>query len=140
MNLPASSIQPDPQGSGLLDAPQMEIYDRIIMAAMQDSSDLSAAIRKLSAVPVEERYISRVIAALDFAFGDFDSACIKLDVDTLPMGEIDRLGKILETRSAQFCILMREFFGPDYMRILMSAAMEHATVPAEESSQERGAT
>jgi hypothetical protein len=136
INLPVSSIKPDPEGSGLLDAHQMAIYDRIIMAAMQNRPDLSAAIRELAAVPVEERYSSRLVSALGFAFGDFDSACVRFDVDTLPSAEIDRLEEQLEMRASQFCILMREVFGSTYMKILMSAAVERAVAPPDDS--ERG--
>jgi hypothetical protein len=122
-NIPLSQLKPDPEGAGMLDAPQTQIYDRIIMAAMQ-GQDPSAAIRELTAVPVEERYISRVIAALGFAFGDFDSACVRMDLDTLPPAEIERLTALLAGRSTQFCILMREFFGSEQMKAIISAAAE----------------
>jgi len=119
----------------MLDASEMQIYDEIIMAAMQ-GRDSSEAIRRLAAVPVEERYTSRVIAALGFAFGDFDSVCIRLDLDTLPDAEIDRMAALLETTSAQFCILMREFFGPTQMRRIMSENIERAAATEDDSGIE----
>src|SRR5258708_619901 len=119
-NIPVSQLKPDPEGAGMLDAPQMQIYDRIITAVMH-GQDPAASIRELTAVPVEERYISRVIAALGFAFGDFDSACVRMDLDTLLTAEIERLTGLLAGRSTQFCILMREFFGSEQMKAMISA-------------------
>jgi hypothetical protein len=127
-NIPVSSLVPDPEGAGMLEAPGMQVYDRIIMAAMESSdfpdARLSTALRELSAVPVQDRYVSRVVAALGFAFGDFDSACIKLDLDTLPFSETDRLEGLMEQRSIQFWILMRTFFGSERAKALISAALE----------------
>lgn len=114
---------PDPEGSGMLDAPQMQIYDEIIMAAMK-GLDTAEGIGRLKALPVEERYISRIIAALGFAFGDFDTACVRMDLDTLSANELDRIIKLLNMRSAQFCMLMAAVFGPDRMRVIMSDAIE----------------
>jgi hypothetical protein len=121
--LPMSTVKPDPEGAGLLDAHQMQIYDEIIMTAMK-GSDLSEAIQRLRAVPVEQRYISRIIAALGFVFGDFDGACVRLDLDTLPSDELDRITTLLHIMSAQFCMLVAAVFGPDLMRTIMSDAME----------------
>jgi hypothetical protein len=127
IDLPISSLKPDPEGAGLLDAPQMQIYDRILMAAMKNQdSALAAAVRELSAVPVEERYISRIIAALGFAFGDFDSACVRLDLETLPDLEVERMAQLVEARTIQFCILSSTFFGEKKMQELITDAIEGA--------------
>jgi hypothetical protein len=126
-NLPFSTIHADPEGAGLLDAPEMKIYDRIIMAAMQDhDSELSATLKELETVPIELRYVSRIIAALAFAFGDFDSACVKFDLLTLPGKEQDRMAGIVEARAAQFCILLREFFGVEGMKNIFLRAIDQA--------------
>jgi len=78
MSPKSSPIQ---NGADLLNAPQMAIYDQIIIAGMQGyGPEFSAALRKLCALPVQERYIWRVISGLGFAFGDFDSACVRLDL------------------------------------------------------------
>jgi len=42
---------------------------------------------------------------------------------------------LLETRSVQFCILMREFLGNTYMRSIMAAAIDRATTTAAENSK-----
>jgi hypothetical protein len=133
---PISSLKPDPEGSGIFDAPQMQIYDEIIMATMQ-GLDPSETIQRLVAVPVEERYTSRIIAALGFAFGDFDSACVRIDLDTLPAAEVERMEALIEMRSAQFCILLREFVGSKLMKTIISEAIERAAVTPEDNPSER---
>ncbi len=126
-NLSISSLKPDPEGAGLLDAPQMQIYDRILMAAQTNhDSELATAVRELAAVAVEERYISRIVAALGFAFGDFDSACVKLDLQTLPEEERERLAQLTATRAIQFCMLLSTLFGKERMQRILTEAMEHA--------------
>jgi hypothetical protein len=126
-SIPPSSIKPDPQGSGLLEATQMAIYDEIILAAMKGySPEFSAAFRKLDALPLEKRYLWHVVSGLGFAFGDFDSACIRLDLGSLPSAQVDAMRDTMESRAIQFCILMREFFGEDRMKHMMTQAIERA--------------
>jgi hypothetical protein len=134
-NLPLSTIHPDPEGAGLLNAPEMKIYDRIIMWVMQDrASEVAAALRELEGVPVEQRYVSRVIGALAFAFGDFDSTCIKFDLLTLPSKDRDSMDEILEVRAAQFCLLAREFFGVERMKTILLRVIDHAASSAVDAS------
>ena len=126
-DLPLSNLMPDPEAAGLLGAPQMQIYDRILMAAMKNQdSELAAAVRELAAVPIEERYISRILAALGFAFGDFDSACVRLDLETLPEAEWERVAQVLEMRTIQFCILLNTVLGEKRTQRLLTDAMNHA--------------
>lgn len=133
MDLPVSSIESDTEGSGLLNSPDMEVYDRFILAGMK-GQDISSAIRAISMLPPEQRYVSRIISALGFAFADFDSVCIRIDLDTMPSTEIDRMKEVLETRTIQFCILVREFFGPEALAAIMSAAAEQAAQMSPRSS------
>lgn len=139
INLPLSNLKPNPEGASLPDTPQMEIYDRIIKAAMQGySPEFSAALRSLDALPFEQRYVWRVISALGVAFGDFDSACIRLDLDSLPGAQVDRMTEEMETRAVQFCILMREFFGEQWMRNIMAAAIDRAAKRPDRPKGDKG--
>ena len=86
----------------------MDVYDQIIKADMQ-GSDVRPALQELAMRPPEDRYISRIVAALGFAFGDLDSRCIGFDLETLPIADLERIRKLLEIRAAQFCMLLRKF-------------------------------
>jgi hypothetical protein len=133
--IPLDKFKIDPEAAALLDAPQMAIYDRILMAAMQNRDEaLRAALRDLSAIPLSQRYVWGIISALGFAFGDFDSACIKLDLDTLPFKKTDKMREVIEFRAAQFCILMREFFGDEGMKIIMYRAIDNASAQPQQTN------
>lgn len=134
--IPIDKFKIDPEAAGLLNAPEMAIYDRILMAAMQDrDSELRAALRDLAAIPLSKRYVWRIFSALGFAFGDFDSACVKLDLDSLSFEKTDKMREVMEFRAAQFCILMATFFGDDGMKIILSRAIDNASAPPEQTSK-----
>jgi hypothetical protein len=51
--IPLDKFKIDPEATGLLDASQMAIYDRILLAAMQNrDQELRAALRDLAAIPL----------------------------------------------------------------------------------------
>lgn len=124
-HIPAANLNPDPEGRGLLDAAEMQVYDRVLMAAMADrKAEFSAAVRDLRALPLESRYLWRIISALGFVFGDFDSACVRIDLQTLPDKETDRLCQLTRERGIQFLIWLREMLGQTGAQELLAQFMD----------------
>ena len=103
----------------------MDIYDQIIKADMQGSV-VRPALQELAMRPPEDRYISRIVAALGFAFGDLDSRCVGFDLETLPAIELERIRKLLKIRATQFCMLLREVLGAQPAERLLSRVAESA--------------
>jgi hypothetical protein len=137
-NLPTSDLRPDPTGASLLDAPEMQVYDRILMAEITGrKQELLAGLRELESIPTAHRYISRIIAAFEFAFGDFDSACIRFDLMSLPTKEHDRINEALRFRVPQFCLLLREFFGVEEMQYILQRSIKLCSESPAEASKKR---
>jgi len=138
--VPFSTIHADPEGTGLLDASEMKIYDRILMAEITDrKQELLVGLKELENIPIAQRYISRIIAAFDFAFGDFDSACIRFDLMTLPAKERDRMDEAIRFRTTQFCIMLRELFGVEEMQHILQVTMKLCSESPADASTKRPA-
>jgi hypothetical protein len=43
--------------------------------------------------------------------------------------------EVMEFRAAQFCILIREFFGDEWMKIILSRAIDNASTASEQANQ-----
>ena len=81
---------------------------------------------------VHRGYVSRIFAALGFAFGDFDSVCVRFDIEFLPESELKHLAELAQIRAIPFCILIRTLFG-DKMPEIMTTAINRAADSAQDA-------
>ena len=109
--------------SNLWGPPQeMEPYCRYLMAAMM-GKDVAAELEAIRQLPLEKRYLWRVISALKWGFADFDTANVAVDKLTLDPGDFAQVMDLLKLRPIQFCLLMASLIGPEQMERTMLQAI-----------------
>jgi hypothetical protein len=119
-------IEITPLARSLMDLPGAEPYLAYIECVLL-GTDSKVALQKIRALPFEDRYTSRIVGALAFAFADFDSMCIEADkLITTPSERDVLLGSNFKLRPFQFCIFLRALLGPKEMERIMNDAIELA--------------
>src|SRR5664279_1724664 len=100
-NLPIKDIKTEPGADELIRSEKMKPYLALIKANMggQDTQPYLAA---LAAIPLEERYVWRVISALKWGFCDFDSQSARADLYTLSEKDLEIVVEPLAIRAIQF--------------------------------------
>lgn len=102
-----------------------DIYEDWITVGL--GSDSEEILERLSKVPLEDRYVWRVLAGLEFAFDDFNPSFLEADVHSLgSLEQGQRVFDHLRRRPLQFCQLMAAILGPDLMAKVISEAIEQA--------------
>jgi hypothetical protein len=89
----------------------------------QDTQPYLAA---LAALPLEDRYVWRVISALKLAFCDLDTQSARADLHTLSERDIEAVAEPLAVRAIQFCLFVRALVGQDAMNQIMQQALKLA--------------
>ena len=102
-------------------------YVQYIMARMQGQSGENE-LEKIRALPLEKRYTWRIASALRWAFADFESMNITVDLDTLCQENRKRLVTLahMPVRAIQFCGYAKSLIGYEAMEQLMADAIKAA--------------
>jgi hypothetical protein len=103
----------------------MALY-RTAVAAILGHQDPTEAIEAVSELPIEKRYIWRIVSALHVAFDDYDSICVQIDRETLTEEQRAQIAKLLEARPTQFCLMLAAFLGVERMERIMRDAVSLA--------------
>lgn len=93
-------FQNEPVAESLAQSENIKPYIEILGAMMggENTDSLMALMRE---IPLERRYIWRIVSALKWGLADFDSATVKIDRDTLPSEKVAEIIKELESRAMQ---------------------------------------
>ena len=118
-------LKTEPGAEELAQSPVMEPYVRLATAAIQ-GQDLKAALDEIAALPLEKRYVWRVVSALKWAFTDYDSLGIAADRETLSPEDRIKVTDFLEFRPVQFCLFLKSLLGDGEMERMMTSAIAHA--------------
>lgn len=102
--------------------------------AVMGGKDTRPAIEKLTALPLEERYVWRVASALKWAFADLETLSVEADRQTLSAEDRERLVELLQHRPLQFCLFLSALFGQKQMEMLMVSAIKNARMVAAQAS------
>lgn len=81
--IPLSQIETDPVSDMLVESESLKPYIDHYCALMQ-GGDSNKTLGVIAALPVEKRYLSRVIECLDWALADYDSSTVSLDMPYMP--------------------------------------------------------
>ena len=127
--LPISEIHSEAGAQDLVRSERMKPYLAFLKAQIggQDTEPYLAA---LAALPLEERYVWRVISALKWAFCDLDTENAIADVRTLSEDDLKKVLEPLSLRAIQFCLFVNALIGEDATERIM----QHALRCAKESS------
>ena len=135
--VPLKDLRTEPEAEALLESAAMEPYMNLAIAVM-GGKDTRPAIEKLTALPLEERYVWRVASALKWAFADLETLSVEADRQTLSPEDRERLIELLNHRPLQFCLFLSALFGQKQMEVLMLSAIKNTrAVVAQSAGRER---
>ena len=123
--IPLSAIRMEEGAEELLKSPEAQSYIRLAVA-IQARQDPKPALLEISQMPLEKRYLWRVVSALKWAFADFDDLSAAVDCKTLSREDLDKIESLLQKRPLQFCLLLKALYGSEKMERIMSNAIEEA--------------
>jgi hypothetical protein len=109
-NVPLKDIKIDPLAEELSNSEDARPYlDYFTRSISGDAAGVEAALQVLRDLPLEKRYTWRVFSALKWAFADFESASVRLDLLSIPEPTRTLMTKELELRFQQLQILLQAF-------------------------------
>ena len=102
-------------------------YVQYITALTQGQTGESE-LEKIRALPLEKRYTWRVASALRWAFADFESMNISVDLNTLSKEDLKKLVELahIPVRAIQFSGYLKSLIGYEEMEKLMADAIRAA--------------
>ena len=115
----------------LASSPDMKPYLNFAEAMIKDH-DPAPELEAIRQLPVEKRYVWRVVSALKWAFADYDSLSVEADRRTLTPDDFAKITDLLKFRPVQFCLFLKALVGVEEMQGLMVEAIEAASAPKRE--------
>jgi hypothetical protein len=100
----------------------MQPYLRLLKAGLQNK-DTTPQIGEITALPLEKRYIWRIVSALKWAFADFDNVYVAVDRETLSEEDLGKVLELLRFRPMQLCLFLKALIGLEEMERLMTSAI-----------------
>jgi hypothetical protein len=128
-SLPISEIHSEDGAQDLVRSERMKPYLALLKAQMSEQ-DTEPYLAALAALPLEERYVWRVVSALKWAFCDLDTENAIADVRTLSEEDLKKVVEPISLRAIQFCLFVGALLGEDATERIM----QHALRCAKESS------
>jgi hypothetical protein len=123
--VPIKDLKVEEGAEDLMNSPLMQPYLKAAGVILQNK-DASSVIAEIAALPLEERYVWRVVSALKWAFADFDNLNVAIDRQTLSPEDRERVADSLKHRPMQFCIFLNALLGADEMQRMMIHAIKVA--------------
>ena len=97
-----------------------------LLKAQIGGQDTEPFLTALAALPLEERYVWRVISALKWAFCDLETENAIADFRTLSAEDRVKVAEPLTLRATQFCLFVNALIGEDAMeRIMQHLSLIH---------------
>lgn len=109
----------------LLESPDAQPYLQLAVA-VSAKRDPKPALEEISRLPLEKRYLWRIVSALKWAFVDLDTFNIAVDRRTLPREDLSKVVDLVRVRPVQFCLFLKAFLGAENMERIMTEAIEQA--------------
>jgi hypothetical protein len=134
-SLPISDIHSEDGAQELVRSERMKPY-LALMKAQIGGQDTEPYLAALAALPLEERYVWRVISALKWAFCDLDTETAMADLHTLSEADLKKVVEPLSLRAIQFCMFVNALIGEDATERIMQHALRCAKESSEAASGE----
>ena len=133
-NVPISELKFEPGAQELVRSERMKPYLALLKARI-GGQDADPHLAALAALPLEERYVWRVISALKWAFCDLETESVTADLHTLSEEDLKKVVESLTLRATQFCVFLDALLGEEAMERIMRQALrcaKEASAPASE--------
>ena len=124
-SFPTSEIHSEEGTQELVRSERMKPYLAFLKAKIS-GQDTEPYLAALAALPLEARYVWRVVSALKWAFCDLDTESAIADLHTLPEEDLKRVVEPLSLRAIQFCLFVNALVGEDTTERIMQHAMRCA--------------
>jgi hypothetical protein len=134
-SLSISDIHSEDGAQELVRSERMKPY-LALMKAQIGGQDTEPYLAALAALPLEERYVWRVISALKWAFCDLDTENAMADLHTLSEADLKKVVEPLSLRAIQFCMFVNALIGEDATERIMQHALRCAKESSESASGE----
>jgi len=128
-SLPIGEIHTEAGAQELVRSERMKPYLAFLKAQMS-GQDTDPYLAALAALPLEERYVWRVISALKWAFCDLDTESAIADLHTLSEEDLKKVVESLTLRTIQLCLFVNALVGDEATERIV----QHALRCAKESS------
>jgi hypothetical protein len=123
--VPIRELRMEDGAEELTDSEKMQPYVRLAKAVVSQDG-IREAIAEIAALPLEERYLWRVLSALKWGFADFDNMNVAIDRKTLRPEDREKVVDLIQHRPAQFCMLLKGLLGEEAMEEMMTKAISVA--------------
>jgi hypothetical protein len=97
-------------------------YARLAEAVLSQEG-IREAIAEIAGLPLEERYLWRVLSALKWGFADFDIVNVAVDRKTLRSEDREKVVDLVQHRPVQFCLFLKALMGDEAMEEMMTKAI-----------------
>jgi hypothetical protein len=97
-----------------------------------DGKSFKDSVSEIAALPPEQRYVWRVLSALQWGFADFVNAVI--DRKTLRPEDRGSIVDLVRQRPIQFCLFLKALFGERVMEQMMLQAINLAKKVGKDAS------
>ena len=128
-SVPISEIHSEEGAQDLVRSESMKPY-LALLKALVSGQNTEPYLVALAALPLEERYVWRVMSALKWAFCDLDTQNAIADLHTLSEDDLKKVVEPLSLRAIQFCLFVSALVG----EAATERIMQHAVRCAKESS------
>jgi hypothetical protein len=133
--VPVSELHSEDGAKELVCSEKMKPYLAILKAQMS-GQDTEPYLAALAALPLEERYVWRVVSALKWAFCDLDTESAIADLHTLSEADLKKVVEPLSLRAIQFCMFVNALIGEEATERIMQHALRCANDSSEPASGE----
>lgn len=120
--IPLADLRTEPGSDELVRSESMKPYLEVLKAKM-GGRDTGPALAELAALPLEQRYVWRVISALKWGLCDLDTESVAADVATLSEQELKSVAEPLALRAMQFSLFLKALVGETDAKEIMLRAL-----------------
>jgi hypothetical protein len=124
-NIPIKNLKAEDGAVDITDSPAMRPYVRLAEAVMTQQG-LKEAVAEIAQLPLEQRYLWRILSALKWGFADFDNVGIAIDRKTLRPEDRQKVVALIKHRPVQFCMFLKVLLGEEAMEEMMAQAIQVA--------------
>ena len=120
--IPIDALRAESGSEELVNSESMKPYIELLMAKM-GGRDTSRALAALAALPLEQRYVWRVISALKWGLCDLETENVSADIATLSEQDLKSVAEPLALRAMQFALFVKALVGDTQGREIMLQAI-----------------
>lgn len=120
--IPIGDLRTEAGSEELVRSESMRPYMELLMAEM-GGRDTSPVLAALAALPLEQRYVWRVVSALKWGLCDLETENVAADIATLSEQDIRSVAESLALRAMQFSLFVKALVGEAAAREIMLRAL-----------------